>query len=234
MFSNILQILRNGQLEDQIAGDIDSMISLARQSVMAAGEFFWGKHMSDEDRIRLCGQAEAIAETERMVRNLMLVHLPLTTSTDRAHFLGLINLLREIERLGERAKNLVEIARLGSYPLPTDERVTELRALSASMEKMLCDVPNVLCGPDIKTAQRLTEIGRENMRKAESLIESIAHSDYQACHAVVLALGVRSYARIQRQVLNVLSSVIIPLHCVDFCEERAPEEQPPSSAARRW
>jgi phosphate uptake regulator len=234
VFSNILQILRNGELEGQIGSDIGRMVTLARESVIEAGKFFWGQPLTVEDRLKLHGKAEAISDIEHTIRNLMLVHLPLGTSTDRAHFLGLVNLLREIERLGERAKNLVDIARLGRYPLPKDGLVAELETIRDSIERMLIDVPQVLAGPDVKAAQRLTELGRDNMRRCEEVIQGLAASNYAADQAVSLALGSRIYARIQRQLLNLLSSVIIPLHMVDFFEERGADDQAPSSAARRW
>jgi hypothetical protein len=98
---------------------------------------------------------------------------------------------------------------------------------------MLRDVSQVLAGPDVRAAQRLTELGRDNMRRCEEVIQGLAASSYSAGHAVQLALGSRIYSRIQRQLLNLLSSVIIPLHSVDFFEEHAPDDQPPSSA-RRW
>jgi hypothetical protein len=233
VFSNILQILRNGELEGQIGADIGRMVTLARESVIEAGRFFWGQPLTVEDRLKLHGKAEAISDIEHIIRNLTLVHLSLGTSTDRAHFLGLVNLLREIERLGERAKNLVDIARWARYPLPSDGLVTELANLRDSIEGMLRDVPQVLAGPDVRAAQRLTELGRDNMRRCEEVIQGLAASSYAAGHAVPLALGSRIYSRIQRQLLNLLSSVIIPLHSVDFFEEHAPDDQPPSSA-RRW
>lgn len=234
VFSNILQILRNSALEGQIDADIARMVALARESVIEAGRYFWGVPLSPEDRLRLHGKAEAIADLEHLVRNLMLVHLPLSTSTDRAHFLGLVNLLREVERLGERAKNLVDIARMTQYPLPADDLVNELASLRDSIERMLDEVPTVLAGPDVGAAQRLTNQGRDNMRRCEEVIQATAASHYGASHAVTVALGARTYSRIQRQLLNLLSSVIIPLHSVDFYEERPPDDQPPSSAARRW
>jgi phosphate uptake regulator len=234
VFSNILQILRNSELEDQIGADIDRMVTLARESVIEAGKYFWGQPLTVEGRLKLHGKAEAISDIEHIIRNLMLVHLPLTTSTDRAHFLGLVNLLRGIERLGERAKNLVDIARLGRFPLPDDALVKDLSSLRDSIEAMLRDVPQVLAGPDVAAAQRLSERGRDNMRRCEDVIQGVAGGSYDAAHAVTLAMGSRVYSRIQRQLLNLLSSVIIPLHSVDFFEERGADDQAPSSAARRW
>jgi hypothetical protein len=82
VFSNILQILRNGELEGQIGADIGRMVTLARESVIEAGKFFWGQPLTVEDRLKLHGKAEAISDIEHIIRNLMLVHLPLATSTD--------------------------------------------------------------------------------------------------------------------------------------------------------
>jgi hypothetical protein len=47
----------------------------------------------------------------------------------------------------------------------------------------------------------------------------IARSQYDATDATAIALGTRYYKRIGGHVLNVLSSIVMPLHKIDYYDE---------------
>ncbi len=232
MFTDLLGILRNSELENKLAADLAQMIDDATALVVTGGEFFWGKEVTQEGRLKLYGAAEEVADRHRAIRNLFLVHSPLATSTDRAHFLGMINLIREVERLVERAKNLVELARMGGASLPDDDLVRELRVLRRAVEAQLSDVPAAVKANDARRAQQLEEQGRQTIQRLDLVVERAAQSDYSAAHAIQVGLGARAYARIQRQLLNVVQSLITPLHLVDFFEERGPDESVPPPGVR--
>ena len=53
-----------------------------------------------------------------------------------------------------------------------------------------------------------------------------AKADYPAPTAVSLALGARYYKRFEGHLLNILSSVVMPLHKLDFFDEdEVPKKQ---------
>jgi hypothetical protein len=208
------------------------MMDDAMALVLTGGEFFWGKEVTQEGRLKLYGKAEEVADRHRAIRNLMIVHSPLATSTDRAHFLGMINLIREVERLVERAKNLVELARMSNAPLPDDDVVRELRMLRRAVEAQLADVPAAVKASDVHRAQQLEEQGRLAIQRLDLVVERTAKGAYSSAHAIQVGLGARVYARIQRQLLNIVQSLITPLHLVDFFEERGPEDSAPPPSVR--
>lgn len=228
MFANLLTGLRNPDLEQQLGNDLDQMMQRAAGVVVSGGEFFWGKPVSQESRLGLYGKAELVADLHSSLRNLLIVHAELPTSTDRAHFLGLVTLIREVERLVERGKDLVEIARITTYPLPDDDVVRELRQLRRSVESMLEEVPQVLSANDVRRAQHVDQLGRDNIRRLQEVIGRTAAGDVCAGHAVAIGLGSRVYSRVQRQLLNIVSSITTPLHLVNFYDESTPDKPPES------
>ena len=227
MFADLLGILRNRELENKLDVDLACMMDEATALVVKGGEFFWGKEVTPEGRLKLYGKAEEVADQHRAIRNLLIIHSPLATSTDRAHFLGMINLIREVERLVERAKNLVELARMGDSPLPDNDLVRELRALRLRIEEQLTDVPRTVKSNDVHRAQKLEEQGRRTIQRLDLVVEQAASSAESGAHAIQIGLGAQTYARIQRQLLNIVQSLITPLHLVDFFEERGPEGSAP-------
>lgn len=220
MFNHLLGILRNPDLERQLGSEFEIMMQRATAVVVEGGEYFWGKPVTQDLRLGLYGRAELVVDLHSSLRNLLVVHAPLPTSTDRSHFLGLITLIREVERLVERGKNLVELARIGSYPLPDDDVVRELRQLRRSVETLLVEVPELLRSNDVRRAQQVDKVGRDAIRRYEEVIGRVATGDYTAAQAISLGMGARIYSRAQKQLLNIVSSITTPLHLVDFFDER--------------
>ena len=58
-------------------------------------------------------------------------------------------------------------------------------------------------------------------KRCDDLIRRIAAADYDGSTAVALTLGARFYKRIDAHLLNLLSGVIMPLHKLDYFDEKA-------------
>ncbi len=56
-------------------------------------------------------------------------------------------------------------------------------------------------------------------KRCDSLLERIAKSDYGAGTTTALVLGARYYKRIGAHVLNILSSIVMPVHKLDYFDE---------------
>ncbi len=229
IFADLLGTLRNRELEEHLAADLQVMMEQATALVVEGGSHYWGKAMSPEDRLRLYGKAEVVADTHRAIRNLLVVHSPLPTSTDRAHFLGMINLIREVERLVERAKNLVELTRMVPAPLPDDDVVREFRQIRRGIEEQLREVCAVVQNNDVRQAQLVETRGREAIARLDLVVERTSVGRYSPGVVLKIGLGAHTYSRIQRQLMNVVSSLVTPLHLVDFYEERGVDDQDPPS-----
>ena len=133
--------------------------------------------------------------------------------------LFLLSLAKDVERLGDYAKNLSELAEIGGGPPPDDECVAELQAIRASVEQMYRDAPTATSRGDAGLAVRHIQEGRQLTKRCEALMRRIAEADYAPRTAVALALGARYYKRFSGHLLNIFSSVVMPLHKLDFFDE---------------
>ena len=68
-------------------------------------------------------------------------------------------------------------------------------------------------------ALELIQQGRETARQCDHLITEIGSGNHDAATTTALILGTRYYKRIGGHVLNVLSSVVVPLDEVDYYDE---------------
>ena len=136
--------------------------------------------------------------------------------------LALMSLVKDVERIGDYAKNIVEVVDFSPGPLPDDDCVAELREIRTGVEQVFEATTQVVDDSDLARAGDLIRQGRELVRRADTLVTRIARSDYGASTASGPVLGARYYKRIGAHVLNVLSSVVMPLHKIDYYDEDAP------------
>ena len=72
---------------------------------------------------------------------------------------------------------------------------------------------------DRERAVQLIQQGRDVAHRCDALITRISRGSYGPSRTTALILGTRYYKRIGGHVLNVLSSVVMPLHKVDYFDE---------------
>lgn len=198
------------------------MLSLTADMALAAGRIYFAGTAPPEERRRLYDEDIQVNKLEREIRKLIVAHLSIRRHpADVPYCLYLLSLVKDVERLGDYAKNLSELIDVAGGPPPEDANGTELRALRERVEETFRQVTDVLASADTERALRLIHEGRQYNKRCDELVRQIGRTPYDSGVAVALALGARYYKRFSGHLLNVLSSVVMPLHKLDFFDEDA-------------
>ena len=100
-----------------------------------------------------------------------------------------------------------------------DELVAELSQIRAGVDSTFAGLAQLLDRSDEETALVLIQQGKDLVRRCDSLLTRAAQSSYDSATTVAVVLGTRYYKRIGGHVLNILSSIVMPLHKVDYYDE---------------
>ena len=220
MLQELLQIFRPGNPLSKLADRFAKMLNLACEITLTAGTFFDGRRLSTEERSAIYARDVKINKLERKIRKLVVTHLSLAGNrANLPYCLLLISLVKDVERLGDYAKNLGELGDLYAGELPDDEILEELRAIRAGIEASFLAAGEIFKASDREQAIEGIAEGKNFARRCDRLLLKIAASDYDAGLATAVALGTRYYKRIGGHILNILSSVVMPLHKVDYYDE---------------
>jgi phosphate uptake regulator len=131
-----------------------------------------------------------------------------------------MSLVKDVERIGDYSKNLAEALDVSGAVLPDDETTAELREIRNGVENTFETVAEVFATSDEEEAVELIRQGRDVSHRCDALINRIAKSDYDAATTVAMTLGTRFYKRIGAHLLNILSGVVMPLHKLDYYDEK--------------
>lgn len=223
MLKELLSLFREDDAIARMAADFSKMVDLSEALTVRAGHVLFQEGISEESELQAIAKADVeINKLERSIRKQLIAHLILTKDPGHVTYcLLLMSLVKDVERLGDYAKNVSEILSEGGAPLPDDAHGGEMRAIRDAVESTYGSVNTVFATSDAAAAMRLIEEGRAVNRRCDDLITRVAGSSYDAATAVSMVLAARYYKRIESHLLNILSGVVMPLHKLDYFDERA-------------
>lgn len=223
MFKELLSLFRSDNAIAVMGEDFHKMLDLTHDLTKRAGSLFFDG-ADPAERTEISRSDVKVNKLERRIRKKVIAHMALASnSADAPYCLLLMSLVKDAERLGDYAKNLAEIYDDGGGPLPKDDNVAELRAIRDIVEDTFASVNEVFASSDVEGALGLIREGRDAMKRCDALIPKVAKSDYSAAPTVSMVLGARYYKRILGHLLNVLSGVVMPLHKLDYFDEKVVE-----------
>jgi phosphate uptake regulator len=220
MFRQLLAVFRSDNPMHGVGVDFVRMIRLTEDMTRSAGHLFLGDQAAVLDRAHLYEFDVQVNKLERDIRKRVVAHLSIPgNNSDAAFSLLLMSLIKDVERIGDYAKNVAEIADLMTVPVPSDDVGQELRSLREQVEAFFGGAAESFATSDRERALALIEKSRGIAIRCDALIPRVVQADYNAATTAALVLAARYYKRINGHLLNVLSSVVMPVHKVDYYDE---------------
>ena len=222
MFRELISIFRSSDPLRELGVQFSEMLRIALELTQKAGTIVFDGKCSPEDRSWIYQQDVKVNQLQRDIRRRVLAHLSISkNATDLPYCLLLVTLAKDVERIGDYSKNLAEICDFRPGPLPEDGVGVELREIRAGVEEAFAHLANVLEQSDRERALELIRRGQSLAQQCKGLITKIANSNYDSATVAALTLGTRYYKRVGGHVLNILTSVVMPLHKVDYFDEES-------------
>lgn len=226
MLRELLAAFRSKHPLAEMGANFARMVQLTGESVQEASAIYFGDSPLDPAGVARIRQRDVeVNALQRTIRRQVVAHLSFETGRgDVPYCLLLVSLVKDVERLGDYAKNLSEVRSIHPAPLPDDEIVGQLAGVREWIDANYQILSDVLEETDRDRADKLIAAGRTISRSLDALIGKIASSDYDGRSAAALVMGTRFYKRIVGHVINLLTGVVQPLHKLDYYDEDQPGE----------
>lgn len=225
MLKELLSIFSADQPLEEMGENFGKMIGLTYDMTIMAGQIYFSESLQADARTAVYKTDVKVNKLERRIRKQVIAHLSLTTDKASVPYcLLLMSLVKDVERIGDYAKNLAEARDYHPSGFPDDEIIQEMREVRTEIEAGFAEINGVFDASDHERAVELIREGRDLTRRCEAVVGRVARSGYDASLATSVVMGARFYKRIAAHVLNVLSSVVMPLHRLDYYDERRLEK----------
>jgi phosphate transport system protein len=220
MLRELINLFRTSDPLGEMGAEFSRMLNLTAEMMITAGAVFLDGGSNPEVRSELYKSDAQVNAYERSIRKRVVAHLALPNRQDVAYCLALMSLVKDVERLGDYAKNVAEIPDIQHEPLPDDELKLELMEIRRATDSLFAATIEIFNESDNERAVDQIQQGRNLMRRCEAMIQRIARSEHDAGTTTALVLGARFYKRIAAHLVNVLTAVVMPLHKLDYYDER--------------
>ena len=162
---------------------------------------------------------KGVNKAERAVRRELVVHVSVRgTSADIPLVLASMSVVKDAERIGDHSKDIWDIANSG-IDLSNAEDVNALMRFRDRTSQLIGETARVFGERDLEAAHALLQGADDMQDEYDDLIAEQLHTDKPAIEAVPRALLFRYFKRITAHLMNILTSLVMPIDRLDYYDE---------------
>ena len=202
---------------DHIEAQVQRMVTDARHTFdLAMNAVTGGSVASVADEVRRTDRQINVTEME--IRRELVVHFSVHAGGDATEMLVFMNMVKDLERIGDYNKNVFDLAEEGvSFAEADDlERILGFRDEISSRIALMGEILTVRVE---ERARAYIARSDELRREFDALVNGLIHSTEPALHAVPRALLYRFLKRITAHSMNVVTAVVMPVDRLDYYDE---------------
>ncbi len=217
----ILEFFRRGdKAMDQIDARVAAMINDARHSFDLATAAVLSGADSGQMRAEVELTDQRINEAEQQLRQELVVHVAVQGSSDIGTVLGLTLLIKKIERIGDQAKNILDLTDEGVSLVDAPD-IDDFLADRTTLSNMYAETVSLLSDPDAEKVADFRRRADDLRHHCESKVREFMHSDEPGHYAVPRAILYRYWKRIAANLIGVVTTAVEPVQHIDYTDEGA-------------
>ncbi|MFC1770235.1 phosphate uptake regulator PhoU [Nitrospirota bacterium] len=224
MFKTLLGFRKGKDFLTQVLDSFDTMLFDTRTMFASS----YGNLFEEEEAPGLKDDIyeidRRVNSIEKDIRRMVINHLALQPTVDTPTCLILMSVVKDAERLGDFAKNLLEVRSLLEKPLDREIYSSLFKKMDEDILKLFDMTRDAFIDSDEEQAKNTWEYQRRIKMRCNDIIFKAARSTLSTNEAVCLALLARYFKRICSHLTNIATSVIVPLDNLDYFYEETSDE----------
>ena len=221
MLSELLKMWRKIDLVKQALENFLSMIDLVESTFGVAADALLGKTGITDAKEIIYKTDIKVNKTERDIRKDLVKHLAVNPRGDAPACLILMSASKDAERAGDYCKNLLEVAEMLREPMTSLKYADDVREMIGQVRAAFGKTRKAFAEDDQTLGHEVIVEEIQIAKRSDTMVEKIANDDsLNVNQAVCLALTFRFLKRVNAHLGNIASSVVMPLHKIDYFDEK--------------
>ena len=215
MIKSIFNIWKKHALLNEALDDIKKMFQLINKNYKLAMSALIEN--LDQQKNKIYANDKIINELEKGVRRKILKHLTLDPKQDLSYSLIMITVVKDLERIGDYLKNVIELAIENPAKLAMNPYTSDLVRIKDELGKKLVKAESAFINSNEKKAREIYNFSRRVTTRTDAIILHILNDQGQKVKdAVLTALLTRYLKRISSHLANIMTSIINPFHLMGY------------------
>jgi len=208
---------------DAVEAQIVQMVRDSRTVFETSMAAVFGGGKSQEAKAEVSQTDRGINQAQQDVRRTLMLHASVQGDVDLPLVLTYMSVVKDAERIGDYAKNLYDLAKLGvDFEVAPDR--AELEGYCENVDRLLADAADAFEQSDSARAQQLIDKADGFLDDYDDHVRAAYESQGPASDAVARTLYYRFLKRITAHVMNLLTSLVMPVDRLDYYDE-APDDR---------
>ena len=220
MWKEIIKIWKSDDLLTQAWNNSYEMLQLSREMFIQSVTML-RQQSKEKTLIALKKRDKEINDFHRDIRRKVMTHLVMQEdSTDIPNGLVLINMVVDIERVGDYCKNILDLAISTPKTFKTEKVSEELKIIEDEVIKRFDQTMEALHSQDSEVAKELISTHRKMVAKtSDKLVDQILKGKItfnSESKAVTVAMYARYLKRIGSHLSNIMTTLVNPFEAIGY------------------
>lgn len=208
----------SGSTIEDVERMLVQMLRDGRTVYDAATEAVFGGGKSKETKREVKGTDKQINAAQRDVRRALLIHTSVAGNVDLPLVLSYMSVVKDVERVGDYAKSIYDIAKYGADFSVAPDRA-DLERFAGAVGQLLDEAAEVFSKRNSERAQELLVRADPILDEYDDRITTLVQSDHTTFDATTRALYFVYLARITAHVMNLMTALVLPVDQLDYYDE---------------
>jgi len=211
---------------DRVRQQLLEMLEIDRRTFdIACAPLLAGADVGEAKRAASESDHEVNQRVQEVRRELVVHASARGDMNDMPTLLVYMSIVKDIERIGDYAKNILDIARAGGDLSSQADDRDDIADYQQRVSALISEVRGVFADQNTSEATRLLTSWGKVSRDLDSRVGALVSADTSASHAVPRALYYRYLKRIIGHLMNILTALVMPLDKLDFFWEEHEADQ---------
>ena len=225
-WKNVLSLFRKDDLYTQALIESHKMLDIDLKMFEASVESL-RRYDDGTLPVDVYAMDKQVNRYERDVRRKVMTHLTVSGPADVASGLVLVSVVIDIERIGDYAKNIFDLARYHPRRLEAGSLEAEVRDVETQVGELFRLMVVAFKANDVEQARKIMRDYKDRLSTdCEGIVIRIISgevSDLSPADAASLALYIRYLKRIGAHSRNLVSGIVNPFHRIGYKEKPGEE-----------
>jgi phosphate uptake regulator len=207
-----------GDRLDLIEEKVQTMLRHDRHEFDLAMSALLGDRAAADVNDELRSTDQEVNRLEREIRREVLVHATVMGGIEIPAVLVYMSIVKDVERVGDYAKNLVDLARDGAN-FSSVPRAEDWRRLATEVSGLISEAGAAFQSRKAKPCRALIARGDKYLQEFDAQVSELVRRGDDESQAVAQALAYRYLKRVVAHLMNLVSAAVMPMDKIDYFDE---------------
>jgi phosphate transport system protein len=224
MFNNLLSFWKGKDFLSQVIDDFSEMLDHAENIFTMVSRALLENDLPANLKDTVYQIDKKINRLERSIRQRIVEHLTLQPTVNTSMCLCLMSVVKDAERIGDYAKNLYEVIELLEKPIHRATFDTYFNGMNDNLLTLFKDTKKAFVQEDDAKAKATYQLESKLVKECDAILTKLAASDLSTNEGVCYTLVARYFKRIAAHLVNISTSVVLPISQLDYFDEKKAEK----------